>query len=181
MNRPSLDHILRSARKVTGLDRFVLIGSAAILAWRDLVPPRMVMSREADLFAFEVDNVDEVADELEGVLGQGSIFDETFGYYCDGVGEQTAVLPTDWLVRSKEYSSPATEGAIAIVPSPNDIALAKLCAWREKDRDWLIVAQSHGIISIVGMKALLLMMPERAPKIAELERRLGMIEGQFRL
>lgn len=181
MNRLRLDHILRSARKVTGVERFVLIGSAAVLAWREMVPRGMVMTREADLFPYEVDNAEQVSDELDGVLGQGSMFDETFGYYCDGVSEQTAILPTDWLERSMEYSSPSTEGAIAIVPSPDDIALAKLCAWREKDREWLMVANSHGIISVPRMKSLLPMMPERSPDTTELERRLIAVEGQFRL
>lgn len=180
MDRPRLDHILRSARKVTGLERFVLIGSAAVLAWREMVPPEMVMSREADLFPFEVDNAEQVSDELDGVLGQGSMFDETFGYYCDGVSEQTAILPTDWLKRSMEYASPSTEGTIAVVPSPDDIALAKLCAWREKDREWLIVANSHGIISLPRMKSLLPMMPDRAPAMAELKRRIMDLGGQFR-
>ena len=94
--RANLDHILRSARTVTGLDRFVLIGSAAILAWETLVPPQMLMTREADLFAYEADDPDRVADGVDAAIGQGSAFDATFGYYCDGVGEQTAIMPVDW-------------------------------------------------------------------------------------
>jgi hypothetical protein len=181
LGRSDLDHILRSARGVTGLDRFVLIGSAAILAWRAIVPPGMLMTREADLFAYEADDPDQVADELEGAIGQGSNFDATFGYYCDGVSEQTAVMPTDWAVRSKEYSTENTKGAIAVVPSPNDIALAKLCAWREKDQDWLSIAYGHRIIDPDAMSSLLDRMPERAPSRQELERRVGIVRANPRL
>lgn len=180
LERANLDHILRSARRVTGLDRFVLIGSAAILAWRTIVPPLMLMTREADLFAFEAEDPDRIADDLDGAIGQGSAFDTTFGYYCDGVGEHTAVLPTDWQARCKEYSSPATEGVIAVVPSPDDIAMAKLCAWREKDRDWLAVASGHQIINLDAMRALLNRMPERAPPLAELQRRIDVVESERR-
>lgn len=178
LRRSNLDHILRSARSVTGLDRFVLIGSAAILAWEAIVPPRMLMTREADLFAYEAEDPDQVADELEGAIGQDSNFDATFGYYCDGVGEQTAIMPADWRLRSKEYSTENTQGAVAIVPSPNDIALAKLCAWRDKDRDWLSIAHGHRIIDLDTMVSLLDRMPERAPSRQELERRIEIVRAR---
>lgn len=176
--RANLDHILRSARTVTGLDRFVLIGSAAILAWETLVPPQMLMTREADLFAYEADDPDRVADELDGAIGQGSAFDATFGYYCDGVGEQTAIMPVDWQARSKEYSTPATEGAIAVVPSPDDIAIAKLCAWRDKDKAWLAVAAGHRIIDLDAMHRLLSRLPARAPAPEELQRRMEVVRAE---
>lgn len=93
------------------------------------------MTREVDLFAYDVDSAtaERIALEIDGSLGQASQFDETDGYYCDEVGRDTAILPTDWELRAKEYVSPASDGVTAIAPHLDDIALAKLCAGREKD------------------------------------------------
>lgn len=164
MNRSQLDHLLRAAGHATGQKVFVLVGSAAIFAWRDSVPHPMAMSREADLFAFDVslEEASRIADELDGDLGQQSQFDQTFGYYVDGVEPQTAVLPTDWRDRGKIYSSLATDGIEAIVPHPDDIALSKLCAGREKDIDWVRVGCLAGMIDPVGMAARVDLLPGRS-------------------
>jgi hypothetical protein len=137
MDLHKVEHILRAAGDATGHNSFVVIGSAAIFLWKEDVPDDMAMSREADLFAAGVDaeEVDRISNELDAILGQASSFDDTYGYYCDGVGQETAILPSDWRARAKTYSSPATGGVTALVPHPNDLALAKLCAGREKDME----------------------------------------------
>jgi hypothetical protein len=176
----AVDHILRAAGNVTGRTRFVLVGSAAIFAWRALVPPEMSMTREADLFAYDVDpeTAESISDTIDGALGQSSQFDDTYGYYCDGVGPDTAILPIDWEIRAKQYSSMNTGGVVAIVPHPNDIALAKLCAGREKDMAWLKVAARHEIVDLAEMRERLAQLPEdRAPGRQILEQRLTSIES----
>jgi hypothetical protein len=158
----------------------VLVGSAAIFAWRTIVPPEMTMTREADLFAYDVDpdTAERISDLIDGALGHSSYFDETHGYYCDGVGPDTAILPTDWELRAKEYSSAGTNGVVAIVPHPNDIALAKLCAGREKDMLWLRSAVGNAIIEPAKMREGLAKLPEgRAPDRQVLEQRLASIES----
>jgi hypothetical protein len=150
MDLHKVEHILRAAGDATGHKTFVVIGSAAIFLWKEKVPEAMAMSREADLFAagVEVEEVDRISDELDALLGHASSFDDTYGYYCDGVGKETAILPSDWRSRAKTYSSPATGGVTALVPHPNDLALAKLCAGREKDMEWLSWAKADGVIQI---------------------------------
>jgi len=175
-----VDHILRAAGEATGQTHFVLIGSAAILAWQSVVPTDMAQTREADLFAYDVDpqTAERIADEIDGVLGHSSQFDDTYGYYCDGVGPDTAILPVDWLSRSKHYSSPSTGGVTAIVPHPNDIAVAKLCAGREKDVSWLRAAIRHAIVDPAAMRANLARLPDdgRAPSLIVLQARLEVVE-----
>jgi len=152
MRPDNLDHLLRAAGDLTGHKRFVLVGSSAIFAWRQAVPEAMAMSREADLFAADVgdEEVERLSDVLENI-GHLSAFDDTHGYYVDGVGPRTAVLPLDWRVRSKVYSSPATNGVSAVVPHPEDIALSKLCAGREKDLEWVSAAHDAGFIDLDRM------------------------------
>jgi len=36
------------------------------------------------------------AELIEGAIGEGSLFHDTFGYYANGVGYDTAVLPKGW-------------------------------------------------------------------------------------
>jgi len=134
----------------------------------------MMMSREADLFAFDVSDqeAERIADELDGDLGQQSQFDETHGYYVDGVEPKTVVLPEDWRDRSKRCSSPATGDVVAIVPHPDDIALAKLCAGREKDIDWVAAAQSVGIVSLASMAERVDKLPGRTSEQREHIRKL---------
>jgi hypothetical protein len=173
-----VDHILRAAGAATGRTRFVLVGSAAIFAWETIVPPDMAMTREVDLFAYDVDpaTAESIAFEIDGSLGQASQFDQTYGYYCDGVGPDTAILPTDWEVRAKEYASPTTGGVTAVVPHPDDIALAKLCAGREKDNVWLRAAIQGGIVDPSKIRGRMHKLPNsRAPARELLEARLDLI------
>lgn len=163
MKREKVEHILRAAGNATGRDKFVLIGSAAVVAWRDAVPVELAMSRDIDLFAYDAPDADDISDQLDGALGQASNFDMTFGYYCDGVGPETAKLPSEWRTRAIEFSSSNTNGVTAIVPDPNDIALSKAVAWRDKDVDWLRAAARHLIIDVKVMIARLdeMQEPER--------------------
>lgn len=110
---------------------------------------------------------------LDASLGQASPFDAEFGYYCDGVGRETAIMPSDWESRAKRYVSPAAHGVEAIVPDPSDIALSKVAAWRPKDVDWLRTAVAHRIISLADMRARVANMPERAGTSEELNARLA--------
>lgn len=167
MKREKVEHILRAAGVATGLNQFVVVGTAAIVAWREVVPPELAMSRDVDLFAYDVPNAEQVSDLLDGVLGQASNFDANFGYYCDGVGSESALMPDDWMTRSIRFSTPSTNGVVAIVPEPNDIAISKLHAWRPKDVDWLRAAVAAGILDIDVMRSRLSAVSDpRADKVA---------------
>lgn len=178
MDRRALDHLLRAAGDLTGHKRFVLVGSNAIFAWRQDVPGPMARSREADLFAADVseDEAERISDLLENI-GHLSMFDDQHGYYVDGVGPHTAVLPTDWRERSKQYSSTATNGVVAIVPHPEDIALSKLCAGREKDREWVVAAHGAGLIDLERIASRVPKLPDRTEaergRVLDLVRAIG--------
>jgi hypothetical protein len=177
--RADLDHILRAAKELTGQSRFVLIGSAALIARLRSVPLSMMMSREADLYADEIEDDESVATLIDGVLGEGSSFHEQFGYYADGVSAATAVMPTDWRSRSTKYLGRQAPGVTAICPEQNDIGLAKICAWREKDRAWLKNGLGNGVLDLSKMRARLKKMPSHAPDRNELERRLDALAAML--
>ncbi|MBX6368388.1 MAG: hypothetical protein IRZ04_10410 [Rhodospirillales bacterium] len=177
--RADLDHILRAVKELTGQSRFVLVGSAALIARLRNVPLSMAMSREADIFVDDTEDDESIATLIDGVLGEGSSFHEQFGYYADGVSAATAVMPTDWRSRAIEYAGRQARGVTAVCPEENDIALAKLCAWRDKDRDWLKNGLINGVLDLSKMRARLKAMPPHAPAQAELERRLDALAAML--
>ena len=79
------------------------------------------------------------------------------------------------------YESPACPGITTIVADPEDIALAKVVAWREKDKDWLKSGLRSGIFSLDRMVARLPRMPDAAPASRELTRRLAWLASECSL
>ena len=94
MKREQLEHVLRAASNVTHDREFLVVGSAASLGTypEEVLPTAATRSDEADLAPFD-DPDGRRSMEIEGSLGQGSPFHDTFGYYADGVDTKTAVLP----------------------------------------------------------------------------------------
>lgn len=96
MRRADLAHLLRAAARIADPE-ILVIGSQAIhgaFAEHDL-PPLAMVSREADI-AFWNDEQDLLADRLDGAIGELSMFDQTHGYYAQGVSVATAILPEGW-------------------------------------------------------------------------------------
>ena len=160
MRRGSIDHILRAAAEVTGQTRFVLVGSAAVIARRKHIPLDMMFTPEIDIYAPDSADIELTSEMIDGSIGQGSQFRSEFGYYGDGVSPPTSKMPTDWPERAIEYRGVECPGVIAVVPEENDVALAKLAAWREKDQLWLVEGAKSGVISPAGMAGRLHLMPE---------------------
>src|SRR5438270_10909849 len=128
MRRGSIDHILRAPAGVTGQTRFVLVGSAAVIARRKHIPLDMMFTPEIDSYAPGSADIELTSEMIDGSIGQGSQFHNEFGYYGDGVSPSTSKMPTDWLERAVEYRGEECPGVIAVVPEENDVALAKLAA-----------------------------------------------------
>lgn len=78
-------------------------------------------------------------DLIDGSIGEGSPFHQTFGYYAHGVSEETAVLPAGWRKRLVKIRNENTGGGAKI----HDLAVSKPLAGREKDLDFLTVALRH--------------------------------------
>lgn len=149
MNRPQLEHILRAAAAITGSDQFVVIGSQAVLGHPLDPPAELLKSFEVDLFTFRSPNDAEL---IDGTIGEESPFHRTFGYFAHGVGEETAVLPSNWKDRLVAFTTPATGGATGLCLDLHDLAVSKLIAGREKDLSYV---QTMLGASLVDRKRLL--------------------------
>ena len=142
----------------------------------------MLVTNEIDLFSPNAPDPALIADLIQGTLGEGSQFHKTFNYAADGVEPSTAKMPSDWQTRTAEYTSPDCPGVTLIVPDPdpdpNDIAIAKLVAWREKDRHWLSIGLTSKILSLARISERLPLVPVAdadAIALAELQRRLSVL------
>lgn len=89
MNRSQLEHLIRAAASIADDSDIVVVGSQAILGQHPNAPASLLRSMEADVYPL---NAPERADLIDGSIGEGSPFHETFGYYARGVGPRSAVL-----------------------------------------------------------------------------------------
>ena len=140
MQRTQLEHLIRAVTGITGADRFVVIGSQAILGQFAHPPEELLVSIEADLFSLR--NPSD-ADLIDGSIGEGSPFHQTFGYYAHGVAEETAVLPAGWKERLVPLSNENTGGGTGLCLEVHDLAVSKLVAGREKDLDYVGAILRH--------------------------------------
>ena len=134
MKRPQLEHVIRAAAGITGASEIVVIGSQAVLGQFPDAPADLLVSIEADVFTFR-DPTD--ADLIEGSIGEGSPFHQTFGYYAHGVAEEAAVLPVGWRDRLIRVRNENTGNGCGLCLEVHDLAVAKLAAGREKDAEFV--------------------------------------------
>ncbi|MDR2109335.1 MAG: hypothetical protein LBP28_07765 [Coriobacteriales bacterium] len=148
MNRSEIEHIIRACIGITGEQSVVIIGSQAILASFDSsqLPGEVTQSVEADIM-FLNDPEQQLADLVDGSIGEFSLFHDTFGIYAQGVDETTAILPPGWKERLVELSNENTGGGAGLCLDPYDLCAAKLCAHREKDIHYVSSLLASGIIS----------------------------------
>ena len=143
MKRAELEHVIRAASTIAADDEIVVIGSQSILGQFPTPPDELTVSNEADVYPR---NHPERADLIDGSIGELSPFHDTFGYYAQGVGEETAVLPAGWQGRLIRLSTPATRGAVGLCLEVHDLLVSKYVAGREKDRRFVRAAIRHGLV-----------------------------------
>lgn len=138
MRREDLEHLLRAAGMIVRDDDITVIGSQSILGTYDenQLPGEAVYSMEADLLPND-DPDGRKADLIDGVLGEDSLFHESFGYYAQGVDRSTAILPRGWVDRLRSLVNANTRGVTGWCLDPHDLAVAKLAAARPKDHEFV--------------------------------------------
>ena len=168
MQRHQLEHLIRAAGAITGADEIVVIGSQAILGARPDAHDSLLRSVEADMFTFR-DPRD--ADLIDGSIGEGSPFHDTFGYYAQGVWLDTAILPDGWRERLVRVQNENTRQVAALCLEPHDLAVSKLVAGREKDSEYVLSMIRHGNIDPDRIPALLDALPVEAGQAIHVRER----------
>lgn len=156
MRRDELEHIIRASGDVTNQYEFVIVGSQSMLGPVPYPEDVFTVSMEADLYPL---HAPELADQIDGAIGEGSQFHETYGYYAQGVGPETATLPSNWLQRVHRVQNANTNNRIGYCLDVLDLFMAKAVAAREKDRIFCQALLKHRYVASADVMELVELMP----------------------
>lgn len=124
MKRSDLEHIIRAAAAITDQYEIMIVSSQSILGAVPDAPPELLLSMEADVYPMQRP---ELADLIDGAIGELSPFEERFGYYAQGVGPETAILPAGWQGRVVRIQNQNTDFKVGYCLDPADLAASKTC------------------------------------------------------
>jgi hypothetical protein len=171
MRRDQLEHAIRTACQIIGRPEVIVVGSQSILGTyrEDQLPADATMSVEVDILPVAADNDEtaRLADLIEGVAGEFSPFEELHGFSIDGVDLQTSALPAGWrdrLVKVQNANTAAPSGEPQFTGwclNKEDLCVAKLCALREKDRNFVTALLHAGLVDPAIILARLLTVDDR--------------------
>jgi len=177
MRRDQLEHAIRAACQIIGKTELIVVGSQSILGSFDEteLPPEATMSVEVDILPIADGNVEtaRLADLIEGVAGEFSPFDELHGFHIDGADLETAVLPKGWrerLVKVQNRNTAAPTGQPEFTGwclDKEDLCVAKLCALREKDRNFVAALLDADLVDAEVIASRLDTIPDRYQANAE--------------
>jgi hypothetical protein len=191
MRRDQLEHAIRAACQIAGITEVIIVGSQAILGTyaEDELPTYATRSAEIDVIpiADDAGEIDRLADEIEGVAGELSAFAQLHGFAIDGVDLNTSALPDGWhdrLVKVQNESTAAPSGRpqyIGWCLDKEDLCVAKLCALREKDQNFVDALITANLVAPQVIAARLATTPQKHRKASEraaawLAHRLSTIE-----
>jgi hypothetical protein len=143
VTRSQLEHAIRAACDVSGDTEVWVFGSQSILGEHPDAPTALRRSMEVDIAPR---NHPERVDDIDGVLGELSMFHETHDFYVHGVPIETAVLPEGWEFRTYRLRNANTNEHTGYCLEGHDLAASKLAAFRDKDRDFVRVLLVEGLI-----------------------------------
>jgi len=156
MRRDQLEHAIRTACQIIGRTEVIIVGSQSILGTypEEALPDLATMSMEIDVLPIADTNEEtaRLADDIEGVAGELSPFEEMHGFSIDGVDLETSALPAGWrdrLVQVQNANTAAAGGEPIFTGwclDKDDLCVAKLCAFREKDRDFVLALIDAGLV-----------------------------------
>jgi hypothetical protein len=173
MKREDLEHIIRASGDVLGESEVIIVGSQAILgAPYEGLPKDVTLSVEVDVMATH-DPDGSKALRLNGAIGEMTRFDDTYGYYAEGVEDGLCRFPEGWRERFMPVESPATNGVTGLCVEPHDLCASKLLAGRDKDLKYVgsLLRSGH-----VKVEVLIERLQTTDATADEFERIIGFIE-----
>ena len=165
MTRIELEHLIRASGDIAGVKEMTIFGSQSILGQHPdlenivkskniIASPKrpdiktLARSMEADIY---IQN-EELADRVEGSIGELSPFHNEHGYYFDALDETTSKLPNGWEDRCHKICNKNTNYVTGWCIDKHDLVLSKLNANREKDIEFFKAMMS---LSLLRKKTLL--------------------------
>jgi hypothetical protein len=159
MTREQLEHAIRAACDVSAEKVVVVFGSQAILARFPDASLQLRQSMEVDIAPGS--NDPDVADRIDAVLGEQSMFHMTHGFYVHGLTIEAAVLPNGWERRTVTVAQGEDRGVGRCVEA-HDLAASKLAAFREKDRDFVRTLLAEKLVNAGKLRLRVTQLPPTA-------------------
>jgi hypothetical protein len=159
MNREDLEHIIRASGDVTNQCEFIIVGSQSILGATPNPEDIFKMSAEADIYPLLEPGL---AEQIDGAIGEGSPFHESYGYYAQGVGPETATLPSGWIDRVHRVhrvQNANTNDRVGYCLDVADLFMSKAAAGRDKDREFCAALIKYKYVEAKQALALVPLMP----------------------
>lgn len=146
MTRAELEHAIRAVCDVARTTDVIVIGSQAILGTHPDAPPRLRQSMEVDMV---FPGRPDLADRVEGALGEDSMFHHTHAFYVQGLTLEAPgpILPPGWEERLVAVQNANTRQCTGRCLEPHDLAASKLAAFRPKDLDYVRVMLAEHLIT----------------------------------
>jgi hypothetical protein len=173
MQRSELEHIIRASGEIAKDDEIVVIGSQSIHGQFPNAPMGLLVSMEADVYP---NHNPDLADRIDGAIGEGSSFHALNGYYAQGVGPETAELPSGWTDRLVVVENENTNGIAGLCLEVHDLAVSKIVAGRPKDFEFIQELIRH---EMIRKKTMLARIAETDLRDAERGRISSKIEAMF--
>ena len=173
MQRSELEHTIRASGELAQDDEIVIIGSQSLLGQFPDAPVRLLVSMAADVYP---NHHPELADRVDAAIGEGSSFHELHGYYAQGVGPETAVLPSGWKDRVIVVKNENTNGIAGLCLEVHDLAISKFVAGRYKDLEFIQALIRHEMIQ---EKIMLARLTDTELQETERSRIVSKIEAMF--
>lgn len=177
MRRDQLEHAIRTACQIIGRPEVIIVGSQAILGTysEEALPDLATMSMEIDVLPIADTNEEtaRLADDIEGVAGELSPFEQMHGFNIDGVDLETSAVPEGWrdrLVKVQNANTASAGGETVFTGwclDKEDLCVAKLCAFRDKDRDFVRSLIDAGLVDRRVIAERLPAVPERYRSAAD--------------
>lgn len=180
MRRDQLEHAIRAACQIIQHREVIIVGSQAILGTyrEDELPEAATMSIEVDVLPIADTNEEtaRLADLIEGAAGEWSPFEQAHGFSIDGVDLSTATLPQGWrtrLVKVQNANTAPPSGHPRFTGwclDKHDLCVAKLCAFREKDRNFVAALLDAGLVEARVLRERLAAVPDPHRPSADMAR-----------
>ncbi|WP_397391384.1 DUF6036 family nucleotidyltransferase [Polynucleobacter sp.] len=142
MNLSHIHHVLTEAKKITNHSEYVIIGSLTALGLK--VPPPDEMVRSIDVDLYPKDDPAR-AGEVAAIIGQGSAFEDKYGYYVDAASPDLPTLPDGWENRFVVHDFGDVR---ALFLELNDAAISKYARGEIRDRIWIQGGLKAGLLSM---------------------------------
>ncbi|WP_345536960.1 DUF6036 family nucleotidyltransferase [Variovorax defluvii] len=141
--------MFEEARRLTGHENYVVIGSLSILGTQDEdeLPTEMSMSNDIDCYT----KADPARiNDAKNALGEGSEFHRANGYFLDPVSPSLPSLPDGWEARMTCIEQDKVRVWFL---DPDDAAVSKYARSQPNDLRWIRSGILSGHISLPKVKA----------------------------